>query len=965
MRGDKTQNPYPVNQGKDKNFCQEENMKMKRWLSIVLALILFLTCTPFAGHTKVKAATASPVTVKYFFSAGDHMSTVSRLIDAFNKGEGKEKGVYIELISEIEDPTGVMDSMVLSGNYPDIFTAQSVNLERYGKGYYKNLYDVNDPEVMALVSAAQPYVDDSFGTFGVPQDNFLCTLPLEVFPIKMVINLDLFGEAGLSEPKTWDDVLDAAEKITALGKEGTKGFGWTTWSAVWRRLTFKATLPSARKGWWDPNTATYDWSQYRPVIEAICTMYQNGWILGADDLGIDPIRSEFSAGHVGMFISPSYDYLVYKNQFPAQCNWKFIDMPVFKTGNKCRGAYFSRGGDAIFARAYDSASQAKKDAIEIAYAFLEGDAFVKALAESGDLIPFPGRFANLDYSHLDEHYAQIADVSGYAPVPVYPDSIVTAYLEGSNYANVFTQVMHGSYEGGLDQALKDLSATYNAAYAAAKADPYGSTGFSAYEYDYTIADSSLKPRITTQPKDQTVAAGDTAAFTIKSSNASSYQWYYRKSESSAWTAVSSSSGKTNQYSLTVESRHDGYQYRCKVTNSYGSVFSAWAQLSVITTKPVITIQPKNQTLVPGDNAVFAVKATGASAYQWYYRTSSTASWSAVSASAGKTANYTFETKEKHDGYQYRCKLTNAIGSIYTAIRTLTLVTDAPSITTQPADKSVTAGDKVVFTVKASGIALNYQWYYRAPDTGSWTKLTASSAKTASYSLTTQERHNGYQYRCQVSNLAGRLYTNICTLKVLPVKPSVTSQPGNQTVALGDTAVFQVKATGATSYQWYYRTSASGTWTKVSAESGKTERYSFATATRHDGYQYRCKLTNSVGSVYTSACTLTVVSAAPSITQQPSDKKADEKEKITFTLKASGKGLNYQWYYRTSASGTWTKISAASGATTSYSLTVLARHNGYQYRCEVKNVLGSVYSKIVKLTVSSASGQYVPIGEMSE
>ena len=938
-------------------------MRMKRYLSALIVMILVLTCTPLARNTEIRAAAADAVTVRYYCTAGGYLDTVQSLINAFNKGEGKEKGVYIELTAEINDPTTVMYANIAAGNYPDIFTSSSVNREWYGNGYYKNLYEIKDPEVESLVSAAQPYILDSFGTFGVAEDQFLCCLPLEVLPIKMVINLDLFAEAGLSEPKTWDDVLNAAEAITNLGKEGTRGFGWSTWSAVWRRLTFKSTIPSARKAWWDPNTATYDWSQYRPVIEAICTMYQNGWMIGADDLGIDPIRSEFSAGHVGMFISPSYDYGVYTNQFPATCNWKFIDMPVFKKGNTCRGCYFSRGGNAVFAPSYDQASQARKDAIEIAYAFLEGDSFVRACAEAGGLIPFPGRFQDLDYSRLDEHFAQIADVEGYAPVPVYPDSAIGAYLEGENYARTFDAVMHGVLS--LDDALTDLSARYNAAYAAAKADPDVAPQLAAYEYAYTIADSSLKPVITTQPKDQTVAAGDTAVFSVKASKATAYQWYYRKSESSGWTAVAASSGKTNKYSFTAESRHNGYQYRCEVSKDSGRIFSAIRTLSVITTKPVITTQPKNQNVVPGDMAVFTVKATGAASYQWYYRTSDTASWKAVSASSGKTASYSLEAEERHNGYQYRCKLTNAIGSVYTSARTLTVITEAPTIKTQPKDQSVTAGDKAVFTVKANGSVLSYQWYYRTSGTGSWTKLTASSAKTASYSLTTQERHNGYQYRCKVTNPVGSVYTAICTLTVHPTKPSITTQPKNQTVAVGDTAVFEVKASGATSYQWYYRTSSDGTWTKISAESGKTSVYSLTTAARHDGYQYRCKVTNSVGSVYTSARTLTVVTAAPVITRQPSNQTAAAKETATFSLKASGKGLSYQWYYRTSASGSWTAVSADSGKTASYSLSVLARHNGYQYRCQVNNALGSVYSKIVKLTVTSASSQSLPSGETAE
>ncbi|MBE6990653.1 MAG: hypothetical protein E7426_07925 [Ruminococcaceae bacterium] len=66
---------------------------------------------------------------------------------------------------------------------------------------------------------------------------------------------------------------------------------------------------------------------------------------------------------------------------------------------------------------------------------------------------------------------------------------------------------------------------------------------------------------------------------------------------------------------------------------------------------------------------------------------------------------------------------------------------------------------------ASGTSLSYQWYYRTSSTGTWTAVSAASGKTATYSLTTATRHNGYQYRCKVSNAAGYVYTGIRTLTV--------------------------------------------------------------------------------------------------------------------------------------------------------------------------------------------------------
>lgn len=276
-------------------------------------------------------------------------------------------------------------------------------------------------------------------------------------------------------------------------------------------------------------------------------------------------------------------------------------------------------------------------------------------------------------------------------------------------------------------------------------------------------------------------------------------------------------------------------------------------------KPTITSQPSNKTVSSGKTATFSVQATGVTKYQWYYRTSGTASWTAVSSIEGKKATYSFTTATRHDGYQYRCKVTNPAGSVYTSTRTLKLNAYAkPSVTTQPSNKTVATGDTVKFTVKATGGGLSYQWYYRASGSDSWTAVAADSGKTATYSLKAAGRHNGYQYRCKITNAKGTVYSSAGKLTVVTTKPSITTQPTGKTVKAGKTVTFTVKASGrGLSYQWYYRTSGSGTWTAVSASSGKTASYSLKAAERHNGYQYRCKVTNLLGTVYTNTVTLKV------------------------------------------------------------------------------------------------------------
>ena len=186
------------------------------------------------------------------------------------------------------------------------------------------------------------------------------------------------------------------------------------------------------------------------------------------------------------------------------------------------------------------------------------------------------------------------------------------------------------------------------------------------------------------------------------------------------------------------------------------------------------------------------------------------------------------------------------------------------------------------------------------------------------------------------------------------KPAIVVQPKGQSVRIGKTASFSVTAAGKSlTYQWYYRSSSSADWKAVSADSGKTANYTLKVESRHNGYQYRCLVKNSKGSVYSNTVTLKA-GTAPKIKTQPTDLNAAIGKTASFTVAATGTGLSYQWYFKAAGKTTWKAISAESGKTATYSLTAEARHDGYQYRCKVKNAFGYVYTNAVTLHTSPSS-----------
>lgn len=97
------------------------------------------------------------------------------------------------------------------------------------------------------------------------------------------------------------------------------------------------------------------------------------------------------------------------------------------------------------------------------------------------------------------------------------------------------------------------------------------------------------------------------------------------------------------------------------------------------------------------------------------------------------------------------------------------------------------------------------------------------------------------------------------VSIVPLSgPSITTQPANITRNVGQTATFSVVASGDSplTYQWQMRTSSTGTWGNVTGATSASYTTAVLVAT-DSGKQFRCVVTNSVGSVTSNAATLTV------------------------------------------------------------------------------------------------------------
>ncbi len=459
------------------------------------------------------------------------------------------------------------------------------------------------------------------------------------------------------------------------------------------------------------------------------------------------------------------------------------------------------------------------------------------------------------------------------------------------------------------------------------------------------------PTITTQPKSTSVVEGKTATFKVVASGSDlTYQWQYRKSGSSTWYNSTSSGNKTATLSVEATTARDGMQFRCKVTNASGTTTSNAAKLTV-KPLPVITTQPASKSVAEGATAKFKVVASGTDlTYQWQYRKSGSSTWYNSTSTGNKTATLSVEATTARNGMLFRCKVTNANGTVTSGTAKLTVTAAAkPTITTQPASKTVAMGASVTFKVVASGSGLSYQWQYKSPSMSSWKNTTVSGAKTASITMTATTERNGNQYRCIVSNANGSVTSSAAKLTLLTA-PTITTQPASAYVVLGKTATFKVVASGSgLTYQWQYKKSGSSTWYNSTSTGNKTATLSVEATEARDKMQFRCKVSNSAGDTFSSAAFLMTITK-PTIKTQPKSATVAEGATAAFKVTAEGRQLTYQWQYKAPGSSTWNDSGMSGAKTATLTVTATMARSGQQYRCKISNAAGSVTSNAVTLTV---------------
>jgi polygalacturonase len=276
-----------------------------------------------------------------------------------------------------------------------------------------------------------------------------------------------------------------------------------------------------------------------------------------------------------------------------------------------------------------------------------------------------------------------------------------------------------------------------------------------------VTSSPVAPSIITQPQDQDISSGQTATFTVGPNGTLPlfYQWYYNTNSPVA-SATSTTLVLTNVQIAAVGG------YSVVISNSYGSVTSVVAALSVTNVAPFITTDLQGQTVIPGQNATFTVVADGSQplSYQWYENTNTL-----LGGATG--SSFTLTNVQPANAGSYSVVVSNPVGTVTSSNAVLTVNTNpvAPLFLTQPASVSVVAGGNASFSAAAIGTTpITYQWDLNGAP--------VSGATLSNLNLTNVQFTNAGTYTLVASNSIGSTTSSNAVLTVLPNTPQLPVIP---------------------------------------------------------------------------------------------------------------------------------------------------------------------------------------------
>lgn len=424
-------------------------MKMRRkFTAVITAAAAALTL--FAG-TGCTASAKEEVTLQYFTWTSGSMSAIEPMVEKFN--ETNEDNIKVEVVLKTGEWQTALKTAILSGQSPDILHGVQDVVEALSNGWVEPWDNYLSDDFKEKID---PYA------YKVDVDGELSTYAFVwgAKTYKMAYNKELFEAAGITElPTTWEEVYEAAKKITETGNGEYYGFGLSS-AIAGSAVAFIAEPIGAYEGYYkmgyDFQRNTYDFTYMKPYIELFRKMIAEGITFpGAETLDNDGVRAQFAAGRIAMIPSVSWDCSAINGQFAAECDWDVFDWPNAISGEN-KGALCLRDSANYM---LSSTSEHKEEAAKFVEFMLGEDFQSELLSKATDMSILPWALEAAKEKPESE-YPQWVNYSPTEDMVQVSNVNLGVQIVGDSEAVTMAQLISNP-DLDIDSTLQELSQRYN------------------------------------------------------------------------------------------------------------------------------------------------------------------------------------------------------------------------------------------------------------------------------------------------------------------------------------------------------------------------------------------------------------------------------------------------------------------------------------------------------------------------
>lgn len=451
-------------------------MKWRKGAAMVTAGVMALSLLAGCGAQDAETTTASgsagsnvsaeenngEKTVITIWSKDRHdASYVQQKIDEYNANNTDNIEVQYSLYTDNFEQA--VDMAVQSNEMPDMLVLSENVFNKYvDDGWWANLYDYMDDDM-------KDYFKDVIIPGYNERDGKLYFIPTCGTTCRLFYNTEIFERVGIEKaPETLEEMVEDAKLITStLSGEGIYGFAESMKSAnsgLSRSMIVGLQRETGKPYGYDFAKGEYDFTDWADTLKLWTELLSEECAFpGCESLDIDPLRTQFAAGKIGMYMSYSHaEPGVYANQFPMDSS-KWDCAPIPTVGNKTTGKQYYEGTSGYMINAkgenVEKTFQVYKDIFaseDYLIGYYEGGYGVSIIPAIQEKAQPSEDFKNKKWLLINN------DTDAMLPKPPHTAFVSGMVVEGEDMFKTCESIYYGGAD--VESTLQDLTDRYNAAY---------------------------------------------------------------------------------------------------------------------------------------------------------------------------------------------------------------------------------------------------------------------------------------------------------------------------------------------------------------------------------------------------------------------------------------------------------------------------------------------------------------------